>query len=197
MSERITPGMKAPQSSIATLQGSVDLRAGLLPTHIQFRRFAGCPVCNLHLASFVRRADELTSHVCEVVVFHSTAMELHRHVGALPFYVVADPNKSLYRRFGVEERREALSNVRGWSAILASIAYILPKVIRGDRALPPLNPAGGRLSLPADFIISSDGVVTAAHYGQHVDDSWSVDEVIKFAAAANVAPKMQVAQHPS
>jgi hypothetical protein len=25
--------------------------------HLQFRRFAGCPVCNLHLHSMMRRQD--------------------------------------------------------------------------------------------------------------------------------------------
>ena len=28
--------------------------------HLQFRRYAGCPVCNLHLRSFIRRHDEVT-----------------------------------------------------------------------------------------------------------------------------------------
>src|SRR5881392_3582791 len=27
--------------------------------HLQFRRFAGCPICNLHLRSIVRRYDEV------------------------------------------------------------------------------------------------------------------------------------------
>ena len=39
--------------------------------HLQFRRFAGCPICNLHLRSIVRRYDEIRSHgIREVVVFH-------------------------------------------------------------------------------------------------------------------------------
>lgn len=29
--------------------------------HLQFRRFAGCPICNLHLRSIVRRHDEITA----------------------------------------------------------------------------------------------------------------------------------------
>jgi hypothetical protein len=41
--------------------------------HLQFRRFAGCPVCNLHLQSFVRRHAEIAAAgVREVIVFHST-----------------------------------------------------------------------------------------------------------------------------
>ncbi|MEE3918755.1 hypothetical protein V2I01_10735 [Micromonospora sp. BRA006-A] len=40
--------------------------------HLQFRRFAGCPVCNLHLRSIVRRHAEIeAAGVREVVLFHS------------------------------------------------------------------------------------------------------------------------------
>ena len=49
--------------------------------HLQFRRFAGCPVCNLHLRTIVRRHAEITAAgVREVVVFHSSATELREHV---------------------------------------------------------------------------------------------------------------------
>ena len=38
--------------------------------HLQFRRFAGCPVCNLHLHSIVQRNDEIQeASIREVVVF--------------------------------------------------------------------------------------------------------------------------------
>jgi hypothetical protein len=44
---------------------------------LQLRRFAGCPVCNLHLQSIVRRHDEIVAAgMREVVVVHSSAEEL-------------------------------------------------------------------------------------------------------------------------
>lgn len=65
--------------------------------HLQFRRFAGCPVCNLHLNSIVQRYDEiLAAFIREVVVFHSTAEALLPYAGELPFAVIADPDKQLY-----------------------------------------------------------------------------------------------------
>lgn len=77
--------------------------------HLQFRRFAGCPVCNLHLRSIVRRHQEIeAAGIREVVVFHSPAEELRKHTDDLPFAVVADPRKRLYREFGVEQARRAL-----------------------------------------------------------------------------------------
>ena len=71
--------------------------------HLQFRRFAGCPVCDLHLHSFVRRHDELArAGIREVVVFHSTRDDVVQYQADLPFAVVADADKRLYQDFGVE-----------------------------------------------------------------------------------------------
>jgi len=91
-----------------------------LLVHLQFRRFAGCPVCNLHLRSIVQRYAEITSAgVREVVVFHSSAAELREHVAGLPFAVVPDPQKRLYREFGVESAKRALLSPRAWLPIPA------------------------------------------------------------------------------
>lgn len=62
--------------------------------HLQLRRFAGCPICNLHLRSIVTRHDEIRSRgIREVVVFHSTAAELAKHEAELPFPLIADPER--------------------------------------------------------------------------------------------------------
>lgn len=143
--------------------------------HLQFRRFAGCPVCNLHLRSMVTRHDEIVAAgVREVVVFHSTADELRPHTADLPFAVIADPDKRLYREFGVEAGARALLNPRAWGPIVLGIATAL----RERRRTPALSPAGGRLGLPADFLIAPDGRVLAEKHGEHVYDQWSVDELL-------------------
>src|SRR5438128_9426423 len=81
--------------------------------HLQFRRFAGCPICNLHLRSIVSRYDEIRAHgVREVVVFHSTVAELSKYEVALPFPLIADPERHLYQRFGVEHRPGSLLSGR-------------------------------------------------------------------------------------
>jgi hypothetical protein len=143
--------------------------------HLQFRRFAGCPVCNLHLRSIVSRHDEIeAAGVREVVVFHSTADELRPHIVDLPFAVIPDPQKRLYREFGVESGPRSLLSPRAWGPIVRAIATTL----RTRRPTPSLTPAGGRLGLPADFLIASDGAVLASKHGEHVYDQWSVDELL-------------------
>lgn len=146
--------------------------------HLQFRRFAGCPVCNLHLRSIVnRRADIEAAGIHEVVVFHSSADALRTYTADLPLDVVADPGRVLYREFGVESGPRALLDPRAWPAIVRAVAQELRAVRRG-RPAPPTHPEGGRLGLPADFLIASDGRVLASKYGTHADDQWSVDELL-------------------
>ena len=148
--------------------------------HLQFRRFAGCPVCNLHLHSIVQRHDEiLAASIREIVVFHSSAEELLPYAGDLPFEVIADPHKQLYHDFGVESGLRSLLDPRAWKPMVQGVFRSLSAIRRKQEPVPPLNPQGGRLGLPAEFLIASDGVVVACKYGTHVYDQWSVNEILE------------------
>ncbi|UQS22583.1 AhpC/TSA family protein [Amycolatopsis thermalba] len=149
--------------------------------HLQFRRFAGCPICNLHLRSVVQRHDEIAAAgIREVVFFHSPADELRDY--DLPFAVVADPEKRYYREFGVESGRRALLHPRTWGAILRGSALTL----LGKYRPPAARQEGGRLGLPADFLIDPTGRVIAAKHGEHAYDQWPVDELLALARTAVV-----------
>ncbi|MFE1318704.1 peroxiredoxin-like family protein [Kitasatospora phosalacinea] len=155
-------------------------------THLQFRRFAGCPICNLHLRSFAVRHPELReAGVREVAVFHSPADELRPYADGLPFSLVADPEQRLYRAYGVERGARALLDPRVWPSIVRGVARSIPLVLRGRERPPASRPLGGRLGLPADFLLTADGRVAAAHYGTHAADHWSVDQVLTLTAAAH------------
>lgn len=181
---RVRPGDLVKRRDLTTLHNTsaaVPDPAALV--HLQFRRFAGCPICNLHLRSVVRRHEEIrAADIVEVVVFHSDAAELREHAADLPFAVIADPDKRLYREFGVESSRRALLDPRVWPTIIRAVAADLPDVLRGRRPAPAANPRGGRWGLPGDFLIGSDGQVLAAKYGAHADDQWTVDELLTLAA---------------
>lgn len=145
--------------------------------HLQFRRHAGCPVCNIHLRSVNARLDEIkAAGIREVVFFHSTAHSIRDHQQELPYDVIADPERKVYGAFGVE---------KSWKAILA------PKVLaaagagfvqqRGKGTMGTLTES--HLGMPADFLIDTDGTVLAAKYGEHAADQWSVDELLAFTAS--------------
>jgi peroxiredoxin len=79
-------------------------------THLQFRRFAGCPICNVHLQSMVANHGQIVAAgIHQVVLFHSTPAEVRTYARDLPFDVVADPDKQLYEEFGVETSLRASS----------------------------------------------------------------------------------------
>lgn len=144
--------------------------------HLQFRRYAGCPICNLHLRAVANRHDEIVAAgVREVVVFHSSVAQMRPYQGDLPFDAVADPDRKLYREFGVEPSPRSVLDPRAiWTGLRAGARRL-------GGGLPPL---GKKLfGLPADFLIAPDGRVLALRYGAHAADQWSVDELLGLAAA--------------
>ena len=141
--------------------------------HLQFRRFAGCPICNLHVQEFVRRNPELAAAgIQEVVVYHSPESSLLPYQGKFPFAVIADPEKKIYGQFGVGSSIFAILDVRAWPAMARGMSA--PDKPKGD-------PEGGPLGRPADFLIGPDGKIVASHYGRHAYDQWSVDELLRLA----------------
>lgn len=166
-------GARVPARTLTTISGNtVELPDPEHTVHLQFRRFAGCPVCSTHLREFtVRHADLLAAGVREVVVFHSTAEELRRYRADLPFDVVADPERVLYTEFGV---------TRGLASVLHPRTALAG--VRGLAAGTPLSAALSRdedhLGRPADFLIAPDATVLRAQLGRHAADGWSVDEVL-------------------
>ncbi|MBC7806460.1 MAG: AhpC/TSA family protein [Akkermansiaceae bacterium] len=143
--------------------------------HLQFRRYAGCPVCNRHLRTFAKRADEVAAAgIREIAVFHSSAKEMRTYQGELPFATVADPEKILYRAFGVEASAMSLLNPKAWGAMVTGAVRVRAATVA----------EGGKFGLPADFLVAPDGRLVAVHYGEHADDQWSVNDLLALAAHA-------------
>ena len=172
---RIEVGAVLPDRKLRTISGDVcSVPDPDRLVHLQFRRFAGCPFCNLHLRSIAARHDEIVAAgIREIAVFHSSAAELLAHQDTVPFAVVADPDKQLYREFGVESSARAVLHPR---AIAPAIRGVLHK-----RRVWSLNLDGGPFGLPADFLIANDGRVVARKYGELAYDQWSVDELLRLA----------------
>jgi len=140
--------------------------------HLQFRRFSGCPICNTHIAQFIRRHDEIkAAGVREIFFFHSSADEVLAIHKGLPFDAIADPGKVHYKQFGVEFSWRYALGVLPLRALLRGLLH--SKVARKRR--------GGTFGLPADILIAPSGRVVAAKYGTHAFDQWSVDELLAFA----------------
>lgn len=187
---RLEPGdTVSPHRLVATSGEPVNVPDPGQLVHLELRRFAGCPICNLHLRSVVLRKDELAAAgIKEVVVFHSTDEELRKYQAELPVAVIADPDKKLYAEFGVEKSPRAVLNPGAWPGVIRGLGRTLGAAIRGKEKLPPMAPKNGSLGLPGDFLIASDGRVVASKYGAHAFDQWTVDEVLELAKGQDAAP---------
>jgi peroxiredoxin len=151
-------------------------------THLQFRRYAGCPICNVHLRSVAVRHEEIAAAgIHEIAVFHSPAADMLPHQEALPFTVIADPGKELYRAFGVSQSLRAVLHPRAWLTPLRPSAYpvVARGVMKGGRPYP--RSRENVTGLPADFLLGPDGRVCAVKYGRHANDQWTVDELLALA----------------
>jgi peroxiredoxin len=177
----VNTGDKVIARTLTTIEGGgVGLPAADGLVHLQFRRFAGCPICSLHMHEVASRHDEITkAGVSEVVVFQSSADRLRRYVADLPFAVVADPDRKLYDEFGVH------NSIRG--VLNRNVARAVGRGMRQNRSARSLagalGPTENHLGMPADFLIAHDGAVVARKYGEHADDQWSVDELLRLATA--------------
>jgi peroxiredoxin len=175
---RLAIGDSAPPFVAATLAGGrVAVPSRERVVHLQFRRFAGCPICNLHVRSFARRVDELgAAGIQEIVFFHSRPETMARYQADLPMDVVADPERAIYDQYGVSRSARLVLDPRAW-----------PTYLRGVFARHPSSTfvgEGGHTGLPADFLIDRTGAITARKYGVHANDHWSVDHVLGLASAS-------------
>src|SRR5262245_36152730 len=142
--------------------------------HLQFRRFVDCPICNTHIAELRGRAREIeAAGIKEVIVFHSSAKSIRSYQRDVPFVLVGDPKKALYKEFGVETSLRFMS--------LEALGAGIRGMAHGHFGL---RLSEGPLGLPADFLIAPSGQIEAVKYGTHAYDQWSVDDLIALATGA-------------
>ena len=175
----LNAGDKVSARTLTTIEGAeiaVPAIDGLV--HLQFRRFAACPICSLHMHEVAARHDEITNAgITEIVVFHSAADALRRYQAELPFAVIADPERTLYGEFGVASSLRAILHPGPWRA--GAKGLLQGRSARDAVAAIALDE--NHLGMPADFLIDPDGDIVARKYGEHADDQWSVDELLALA----------------
>lgn len=139
-------------------------------THLQFRRYSGCAMCNLHIQEIIqRRADINAASIQEVIFFQSSEEDLQAQFPDRYFAIIADANGHYYRQFGVQTSVMSVLNPKSWIPAFTGLFKFgikLPK--KGE------SPLG----LPADFLIDEEGKIVAMSYGKHAYDQWSVDHLL-------------------
>ncbi len=169
---KFKPGDMLPTTVMEAVTGEdINLPDAERLVHLQFRRFVDCPICNTHIAEFRKRAREVkAAGIKEVIVFHSSPKSIRSYQKDVPFLMVGDPKKALYKAFGVGTSLAFIS--------LKAVGALLRGIVHGHFGL---RLAGGPLGLPADFLITPSGRISAVKYGTDAYDQWSVDELLTLA----------------
>ena len=160
----------APMVLDTLAHGQIRVPDSTWRVHLSFRRFAGCPICNLHLRTVADRLAEIDSAGLRTVAFlHSSAEAMRPFQGELPFPVVPDPEKRWFSVFAVESALLAMLHPAAMLHAARGMLSVRSHPLRGE---------GGHVGLPADFLIETDGTIAAVHYGAHPADGWSVDDLL-------------------
>ncbi len=147
------------------------------PLLLSFFRSASCPLCSLQVWYLIRAYPRLRSRGLELVsVFESDEDTTLRYVGGQnpPFTTIADPEKKLFRLYGVEN--SWLGFVRGLPQYLLAIVRSRRKGIGGWMS------NGEHNQLPADFLITPDQMIYQAYYGRHIGDRMPLAAIDTFLA---------------
>lgn len=182
----IAAGSVIPARQVTAVSGEpVKIPDPAKVVHLQFARFAGCPICNLHLRSFAQRSGEIArAGIQEIVVFHSSDKAIRKYESDLPFTLIGDPGKQMYRQFSVKSTPRSLIHPGMWPKWPRFLWNDLRMLFGKQHIFAPLAPAGGLTGLPADFLIAPDGRVIAAKYGRYAGDQWSVDDLLALTSPA-------------
>ena len=153
--------MAAPAAQVYDASGPIDLASFWLrqPTLLFFLRHAGCALCRAHLhairdayAEFQRRG----AAVLAITFADSQGAAQLKRSQQLPFPVLADPSRHVYRAFGMLEG--SLADAIGPDVLLRQLAQAL----RGN--IPYINPVNATITqLGGSVIVDRAGVVRFAH----------------------------------
>lgn len=142
--------------------------------YLAFMRFAGCPVCNLHVHSLLKQADAFKEKNIEVVLIYESSIENMRTYledTTYPFTFIADPKSTLYKNYGVE---------KSWGKLLGSIFKgMLTKVSAGEKLFKKKPKVDGNMNrMEAEFLIDESGKLALAHYGSFLGDNIPVENIL-------------------
>jgi peroxiredoxin len=145
---------------------------------LSFYRNVSCPFCNRRIHQIMGNNLRLkASGVQLVFLFESSNEKLKSsvfHQGISPWPLIGDPQKEIYKRYGVEQ-----STIKMMKTMFSSNLGQAKKDTK-ELNLPADKDASMNL-MPADFLIDENFRIVKAHYGGHLDDHISIDEFKAFA----------------
>ncbi|OIO61144.1 MAG: hypothetical protein AUJ55_01025 [Proteobacteria bacterium CG1_02_64_396] len=169
---KLTPGTPAPDFSLLDLEGNPVQLADYRGKRVllSFYRYASCPLCNLRVHRLLGRIDHLKTqglHLLAVYESSPTQLGYNAALTTSPFPILADPSRTLYRRYGVDTSMWGM--IKGMARHMGTL---MSTMMRGK-----MRAEGAMASIPADFLIEADGVIAVAYYGSHIADHLPMEQI--------------------
>ena len=170
---RIQPGQSAKNFTAEDILGNAIALSDYAGQSVMlsFYRYAACPLCNLRVHHLIQLHDSfIANNLHLIAVFQSPLKSIRKYVGKqnIPFPVIADPERNLYRLYGVESSWPGF--IRG-SLRLPTVASAIMK------GFSPGKMEGVKSMVPADFLIGPDQTVQVAYYGSDIADHLPIEKI--------------------
>lgn len=163
---KLSPGDLAPAFALSDLHGQPVSLAQFRGRKLllSFYRYASCPFCNLRVHELSRKAPAWQAQGLDLLaVFQSPRESILEHAGRepRPFAILPDPQRGLYRAYGVEG---------SWSGFIKAGLQVGKLAAALKEGFLPGRMEGEINMVPADFLIGEDGRVLVAYYGRDISD---------------------------
>ena len=122
--------------------------------------------------------------------FQSPVESIRKYAGKhdVPFPIIADPERAIYRSYGVEPSWLGLGKASLFKLPMVFDAVIknhfLPGKMEGDIAM-----------IPADFLIGPDLKIHQAYYGKDIGDHMPMGDIEKFLQTGKEAAHATTSSH--
>jgi len=173
----INVGEKVPSFDIKDVNGQkVEIEEGKKYI-ISFHRYMGCVWCQMDIIKLLKEKDKLKEKGVEVIIFiqspEEVVKEYLKDFPDFPFRLVPDPEKKVYKIFGVESGSffdiispTALLRTLKDSPTLAKKYKFVKGGIKGDKYLRPA------------FFVVDNGIVIWSYKSKNVADSPDISEML-------------------
>lgn len=148
------------------------------PTFFWFLRYIGCTICRWDVHTLAQRYNEFAEKgVNVIVVMQSKPETVQRDLNGqvLPFHLICDENQVIYKALDIDSAscKEEMAPTDEAKARLAVKREGVMKegFVHGDYE-------GNEMQFPAFFSVDKDMNVLEAHYGKHIADIPTVDEML-------------------
>lgn len=138
-------------------------------------RYIGCTVCRYDVHLLAQKYDEIKDKGYELyVVMQSNQEHVQKDLkeASIPFDIICDPKMEIYNTLDIVPAKTQEELIGDLEALQAKGKKA------GECGFVHGDYEGDELQLPALFVVDENCKVTYSHYGKHITDMPSVDELV-------------------